>query len=449
VQQFNFTLPLRSVNTAIHHRVAMPPRRIPEPRQAPRAALPEASTAENNPSTEPARPDQVTQVDTPQDFGPLQDTEHRIQFALAPALANNDIIDYTAPAGAKLFKAGTDPLPSTFDCTAVNLQLFLDQLKDKASIYAWTSILEVDSKNLIDHYGELTYDSVRYHAERYVLSSTRMAQDSFMMYNCIMNSLSDAAQKQVRNRAMVTPFSIGGRGSGALLLKVVIMVSHVDTRATVTAVRTKLSSLDKAMRDHDSKVEDFNNHVLTLVAQLHARGEQTHDLLVNLFKGYKACKDSEFVEYIKKKEDMYEEGGNIDYNQLMDWAVNKYKARKEAGTWCQRTTEEETIIALQAQVKDLMKASIQSNKSDSQKSGTGTKVGQRGKKTNKKAKKQVNGKTYHWCPNHKAWTRHTAAECKGIPNSNQAKGTEKEKGSEAKLKLSKALAAISDDEEDE
>jgi hypothetical protein len=185
-----------------------------------------------------------------------------------------------------------------------------------------------------------------------------------------MSSLSDDAQKQVRNQAMVTPFSIGGRGSGALLLKVIIMVPHVDTRATVTAVRKKLSSLDKAMRDHDSKVEDFNNHVLSLVAQLHAQGEQTHDLLVNLFKGYKACKDSEFVEYIKKKEDMYEEGGNIDYNQLMDWAIDKYKAQKEAGTWCQRTTEEETIIALQAQVKDLMKASIQSKRSDSQKSGT-------------------------------------------------------------------------------
>ena len=123
----------------------MPPRRIPEPCQAPRAALLEASTAENNPSTEPAQPDQVTQGDTPQGFGPLQETEHRIQFTLATALSNNDIIDFTAPAGAKLFKAGTDPLPSTFDCTAVNFQLFLDQLKDKASIYAWTSILEVDS----------------------------------------------------------------------------------------------------------------------------------------------------------------------------------------------------------------------------------------------------------------------------------------------------------------
>jgi hypothetical protein len=149
----------------------MPARRIPEPCQAPRAALPEASTAEN-PSTEPDRPDQVTQVDIIPDIGPLPDTEHRTQFALAPALANNDVIDYTTPAGAKLFKAGTDPLPSTFDYTAVNLQLFLDQLKDKAFIYAWTSILEIDSKNLIDHHGEITYDSVRYHAERHVLSST-------------------------------------------------------------------------------------------------------------------------------------------------------------------------------------------------------------------------------------------------------------------------------------
>jgi hypothetical protein len=45
---------------------------------------------------------------------------------------------------------------------------------------------------------------------------------------------------------------------------------------------------------------------------LHAWGEQMHDLLVNLFKGYKACKNSEFVEYIKKKEDMHEERGNIE-----------------------------------------------------------------------------------------------------------------------------------------
>ncbi len=59
---------------------------------------------------------------------------------------------------------------------------------------------------------------------------------------------------------------------------------------------------------------------------MQSRGEATQDLLVNLFKGYKACKDAEFVEYIKyikKKEDFYEEGGDVTYEQLMDWALNK------------------------------------------------------------------------------------------------------------------------------
>jgi hypothetical protein len=88
--------------------------------------------------------------------------------------------------------------------------------------------------------------------------------------------------------------------------------------------------------------------IVKLLEKLLFRGEETQDLLVNLFKGYKQCKDP--VDYIKKKEDFYEEGGDVTYQQWMDWAVNKFKARKENGTWCQRFSEEETIIALQAQV---------------------------------------------------------------------------------------------------
>jgi hypothetical protein len=61
-----------------------------------------------------------------------------------------------------------------------------------------------------------------------------------------------------------------------------------------------------------------------------------------------------FVEYIKKKEDFYEEGGDVTYEELMDWALNKFRARVENEQWCQRTTEEETIIALQAQTKKLI-----------------------------------------------------------------------------------------------
>ena len=80
---------------------------------------------------------------------------------------------------------------------------------------------------------------------------------------------------------------MGGHGAGALLLKFVIMVSHVDTSVTITSVRTKLSSLDKSMREHDSDIEKFNEYVIELENKLQARGQITQDLLVNLFKGYK------------------------------------------------------------------------------------------------------------------------------------------------------------------
>jgi hypothetical protein len=58
-----------------------------------------------------------------------------------------------------------------------------------------------------------------------------------------------------------------------------------------------------------SDIERFNDYVLTVTTKVQSRGEATQDLSVNLFKGYKSCS---------------------------------------------RTTEEETIIALQAQLKKLL-----------------------------------------------------------------------------------------------
>jgi hypothetical protein len=112
-----------------------------------------------------------------------------------------------------------------------------------------------------------------------------------------MASLTEAGQKKVRSRGLTYPFMSGDKGVGTLLLKVVVMIAHVDTRATDTQVRTELSSLDKTMKDMDSDIEKFNDYVLTLATKLQSRGEATQDLLVNLFKGYKACKDAEFVEF--------------------------------------------------------------------------------------------------------------------------------------------------------
>ncbi len=93
------------------------------------------------------------------------------------------------------------------------------------------------------------------------------------------------------------------------------------------------------------------------------------------------------MDYIKKKEDFYEEGGQVEYQQLMDWALNKFNTRKESEQWCQRTTEEETIIAQQAQVKYLI-----SNQKKSDANGKSVTARKDQKKTYKKGKGKGNFK---------------------------------------------------------
>ena len=62
-----------------------------------------------------------------------------------------------------------------------------------------------------------------------------------------------------------------------------------------------------------------------MINGLRLRGQTSHNLLVNLFKGYMACSDHEFVAYIKCKQDSFEEGNPIQVDNLMKNAADKYK----------------------------------------------------------------------------------------------------------------------------
>ena len=57
-----------------------------------------------------------------------------------------------------------------------------------------------------------------------------------------------------------------------------------------------------------------------LLEGMESRGETTHDLLSNLFKGYAAASDTTFTSYIEHKQEEYEDGTNIKPNALMSLA---------------------------------------------------------------------------------------------------------------------------------
>jgi hypothetical protein len=59
-------------------------------------------------------------------------------FALTPAAAHLDILDYLKPEPAKLFRAAIAPLEGdAYDGTPENLKGFLDWLQQKAADYTW------------------------------------------------------------------------------------------------------------------------------------------------------------------------------------------------------------------------------------------------------------------------------------------------------------------------
>ncbi len=111
----------------------------------------------------------------------------------------------------------------------------------------------------------------------------------------------------------------------------------------------------------------------------------------------------------------------------MEAAVNKYKRIVEAGQWQAHSPEQEKIIALQAKIDRWDKKPLPKKPEPKKKKGKGKDQDGDGKQkgdddekwawklkpptTNAPQTKQIETKTYHWCPKHAAWTVHLPADC--------------------------------------
>ena len=411
--------------------------------------------------------------------------EKEFEFALSPAMAYNGIIDYSTTQGRKMYSAATAKLSEDlYDCNAEDLYTFLKALKERAREYGWDTegvgIMSIpdnpedpkDFKSLINNHGEIDIESIKAFEESYVEGKSRSAQDAAMLYRCLMNSISKEGKKKIL--VWEDQYQVGTYGSGNLLLKIVVRESHLDTNATSASIRKKLTNLDRYLPTIGQDITKFNTYVKLLTDGLQSRGEVTNNLLINLFKGYSACSDREFIEYIKRKEDAFEEGKEITPDQLMKYADEKYKTLLQKGTWNAPDANEEKILALQVEINKLKSKSSKAKKTGKNKS-SGKKQSSTGNKkpawfqqrpidSELKKPKEWNGIKWYYC--HKdtggkcdgKWRRHKPSSCKGkayvFPGKqNQEKETENPKrkyadtnykqNSDRVLKLKKGIEAAS------
>ena len=215
-------------------------------------------------------------------------------LALHPADAIPGVIDLTTREGIKLCQNATrsfysDPA-DCFNCKDPGIHGFLKEVEGRASRFG---ILEFPNditnpmggtKNLLTHYGELSLDHLRAWETTYLHGISGVAQDMAYLHLCLMNSLTQAGKDKVR--LWSDQFILNGRESGILLLKTINRESHLDTNATTNLIRTQLSNLYEYITTIGCDIIKFNENVKCLLEQLNARGEETHDLLTNLFKAY-------------------------------------------------------------------------------------------------------------------------------------------------------------------
>ncbi len=207
---------------------------------------------------------------------------------------------------------------------------------------------------MLENYRALTMEELKVHEEAILFTKSKAAQDNYMLYSCLIDSLDVDAKNKIlvhkKEYFIQDPKDADAdtKPSGVMLLKLIIRESHVDSNAITTSIRTKLSKLDEYMAKSGSDNTKFNQYVLLLLSALSACGERTEDLLVNLFKGYGAASDKRFVSYIARRKEKYDEGEDLSHDALMNLANEKFKSMQDEGTWNSPLDEEERILALEA-----------------------------------------------------------------------------------------------------
>jgi hypothetical protein len=266
--------------------------------------------------------------------------------------------DYSTSEGIKLYFQSTAATVPKYDGTEANLKLFLKSISAKAKTFGWDkSILTIPDDNMIDRdltkqYGMVTINNVSGHAMTYIGTDTRSAQASTQLAECISVSLGESVLLKLLLRS--NEYSLNGVEDGPCMLKTLISVVTVETRATVSCIRAALKRLPTLMEEVDSDITEFNLAVGKHMDKLRSMNQTCEDLLNHLFEAYQTASDKTFVAYIADKEAKWEDNtiAVIEPESLMTLAEEKFKTLKLKKTWNAPTKEEASIIAMKAEMAD-------------------------------------------------------------------------------------------------
>ena len=139
------------------------------------------------------------------------------------------------------------------------------------------------SYNLMCNYGQMSLQDIQAKALTYIGMQECEAQDSYMVYNFLIESLTDSFKAQVllyEQDYTITP--MGGQPAMKDVpthLKWIIMLPYIDNQATMAHIREILIDMTYQLTNLQCDITAFNDWVREQVCQLAAQGTSAPDLL--------------------------------------------------------------------------------------------------------------------------------------------------------------------------
>jgi hypothetical protein len=299
--------------------------------------------------------------------------------------------------------------------------------------------------NLISEYGQINESTLRTACEVFmsgVNANSRAAQNNEQMWRCIYNTLTKEAKAKLLTYLddFKMPNASGKMTEvGPLMYKTMMRLATLDNNATVQALRANLRELPQYSIKVNGNIDQIHEYFDQNYNQLKSRGHGVDDVMTILFEAYKVIPDSNFNAYITRLfDDWIDQSADMigaTHVTLMKKAKQRFDLLNKNNTWGAQSPQDEKIVALESQLKDLklsaqlLKKLQQRDKNKNQKGQDKANDGSKDQQgednpsdkddwewippEDKEPKvKQVGKKTWHWCPHHEKWTIHKPENCK-------------------------------------
>jgi hypothetical protein len=375
------------------------------------------------------------------------------------SIDNSSYLDYRSSQSIKFFNKGVEKLPGEA-FTGKNIFSWLRRLEIKANEFHWIPTLTIDGKLLTTHFAELSMEKVKQAAMEFQIEAQRKAQNSRMIFYCIISSVSSSVMDKLTLKRHLFTLEVRGKlvQDGVCMLKVLIDSYYASTRFTTIEIRKQLASLPTYMQViAKGDVTKLCEHTRKLNAELEASGERTLDLVANLLAALEKTHNPVFQRWLEGRRNMWalkQIEWKEDGSDLMDEAEAFYLNLREGKSWKKTHDERDRAYALKASdasvttdssshvevLKELteeLKAFAATEKEIRESKYKWKQIPPRdGEQTTKRVLIDGVKKKYYWCVHHKMWTLHSPAECrKADENRKKRKSPSKHQGPSKRKKI--------------